>query len=46
MIWHSSDAADVIKELGVDPKMGLSSQEVAQRIKIYGENRRDRKSVV
>lgn len=39
MIWHSSDAADVIKELGVDPKMGLSSQEVAQRIKIYGENR-------
>lgn len=39
MIWHSSEAKDILNELGVDPKVGLSSTEVLARIKKYGENK-------
>ena len=39
MIWHSSDATDVLKELGTDAQKGLDSAEVVARIKKYGENR-------
>ncbi len=39
MIWHSSDANDILKELGTDANKGLDSAEVFARIKKYGENR-------
>lgn len=44
MIWHSSDISDIKKELNVDETVGLSSGEVAERIKKYGENRSFAKS--
>ncbi len=39
MIWHSCDIEDVKRELGVDPKVGLGSAEIVERIHIYGENK-------
>ena len=30
--------ADALKKLNVDPKKGLSSNEVSKRLKTYGEN--------
>ncbi len=38
MIWHNSTANEVISELKTDPQNGLTSEEVAARIKIYGKN--------
>lgn len=38
MIWHSNTAADVLQELQVDPTVGLSEQEAAERLKEYGKN--------
>lgn len=39
MIWHSHSVADVLRELQVDPAIGLSTQEAANRLTEYGENR-------
>lgn len=39
MIWHSNTVADVLADLHVDPAVGLSTPEVAQRLDEYGENR-------
>lgn len=38
MIWHSSDAANVLKELKTDDKHGLCASEAADRLDIYGKN--------
>ena len=39
MIWHSNSVTDVLRELQVDPAIGLSTQEAAERLEEYGENR-------
>lgn len=39
MIWHSNSVADVLRELQVDPAVGLNQQEAAARLEEYGENR-------
>ncbi len=39
MIWHSNSVVDVLRELQVDPAVGLSTQEAAARLEEYGENR-------
>ena len=38
MIWHSNSISDVLQELQVDPAMGLSAQDAADRLKEYGKN--------
>ncbi len=38
LIWHSSDAASVINELGSNKENGLGSNEVLSRIARYGKN--------
>lgn len=38
MIWHNATAVDVLKELTVDDKNGLSIGEVDLRVEKYGEN--------
>lgn len=38
MIWHSNPVADVLAELQVDPNVGLTKQEAAQRLNEYGKN--------
>ena len=38
MIWHSHPTADVLKELQVDPAVGLHEQDVVERQKEYGKN--------
>ena len=38
MIWHSSSANEVLNELVVDDKKGLSNGEVDDRLEIYGQN--------
>ncbi len=38
MIWHSSSAEEVIRELNSDKEQGLSSAEVFKRSEIYGKN--------
>ena len=44
MIWHSNSANDVLRELQVDPTVGLGAQEVAARLEEYGENRPQKSS--
>ena len=39
MIWHSNSVTDVLRELQVDAAIGLSTQEAAERLDEYGENR-------
>lgn len=39
MIWHSNSVVEVLRELQVDPAVGLSTQEVAARLEEHGENR-------
>ena len=39
MIWHSNSVTDVLRELWVESAVGLSTQEVADRLDEYGENR-------
>jgi P-type Ca2+ transporter type 2C len=36
--WHSMEVTDVLRELGTDPKHGLSEEEVASRIQKHGPN--------
>lgn len=38
MIWHSTNAGDVLKELGVDDKKGLANSEAEMRLENYGGN--------
>lgn len=38
MIWHSHTVDDVLQELHVDPALGLTEQEAAERLKEYGNN--------
>ncbi len=38
MIWHSSSSNDVLNELIVDDKKGLSNGEVDLRLETYGQN--------
>ena len=38
MIWHSSDAEMVIKELETDREKGLESIEVMKRLEHFGKN--------
>lgn len=38
MIWHSTSATEVLKELEVDDKKGLPNGVADMRLKIYGEN--------
>ncbi len=38
MIWHSNSIPDVLQELQVDPSIGLSAQDAADRLKEYGKN--------
>ena len=46
MIWHSHEAQDVLKELQVDPAVGLSAATAEVRLQEYGENRlQDQKSL-
>ena len=36
--WHSKNVNEVLRELGVDPRRGLSNGEVEERLKKYGLN--------
>lgn len=38
MIWHSATAEDVINELDTDKTVGITSEEAAERLKVYGKN--------
>lgn len=38
MIWHSTNAEDVLKELSVDDKKGLANSEAEMRLESYGGN--------
>ena len=38
MIWHSSTAEEVIKELNTDKANGLTSEEAEARLKVYKKN--------
>ena len=38
MIWHSTDAEDVLRELGVDDKKGLANSEAEMRLESLGGN--------
>lgn len=38
MIWHSSNANDVLKHFGVNDKNGLTNSEAEERLEIYGPN--------
>ncbi len=38
MIWHSSTPQEVLSELVVDDKKGLSNGEAASRLELYGQN--------
>ena len=38
MIWHSTDRAAVLKELGVDDKKGLPNGVADMRLEKYGKN--------
>ncbi len=38
MIWHSSNAANVLSELKTDAQHGLHSSEAAERLEIYKKN--------
>jgi len=39
--WHAAPADEVARELGVDPRVGLSADEAARRRQRYGPNRLD-----
>jgi Ca2+-transporting ATPase len=36
--WHSQNAEETIRQLGVNPEKGLTDQEAAQRLDKYGRN--------
>ncbi len=38
MIWHSSTAEQVLKHYGIDDKKGISNNEAAEKLEIYGQN--------
>lgn len=38
MIWHSDSTDAVLRELGTDPEHGLSTEEAAARLHMYGNN--------
>ena len=38
ILWHSSDAETVLKELRTDPQKGLASEEAKKRLEEYGSN--------
>ena len=38
MIWHNATASEVLDELLVDDKQGLSSAAAEERLKLYGKN--------
>ena len=38
MIWHSATADEVLSELETDREQGLSSEEAAKRLDVYGKN--------
>lgn len=38
MIWHSASPSEVLKELVVDDKKGLSNGEADERLELYGRN--------
>ncbi len=38
MIWHSHSVSDVLTELQVEPTLGLTAQEAAERLEEYGKN--------
>lgn len=38
MNWYQTNASDLFKTLGVDPKQGLDAREVEQRQQTYGRN--------
>ena len=38
MIWHSSTAEDVIKELKTDSEKGLSTIDASKRLNKHGKN--------
>ncbi len=39
MIWHNSSINEVLDELGSDMSSGLTSEEAANRVHIYGKNK-------
>ncbi len=41
--WHSMSVEEVLSELRVDPRRGLSSNEAAERLRRYGYNRLEAK---
>lgn len=38
LTWHQAELDDITRQLGVDPTVGLTSQEVQRRIERYGAN--------
>ena len=38
-MWFTKSQKDVLKELNVDPKKGLTSEEVSRRLEKYGPNK-------
>lgn len=38
-MWFTKTLEEVLNELKVDPKTGLSNEEVKKRLEIYGENK-------
>lgn len=38
-MWHSKSREDILKELGVDPKQGLTHQEAGERLEKHGPNK-------
>lgn len=43
--WHTLDADAVLKQLAVDVKRGISTQEIEKRRLRYGENRLKQKKI-
>jgi len=41
--WTSLEISEVLKRLGTDPEMGLSSEEAKKRLSIYGPNKLEEK---
>ncbi|MGI5819321.1 MAG: cation-translocating P-type ATPase [Armatimonadota bacterium] len=42
--WNSLDAADVLDQLGADPRQGLASDEAERRLEEFGPNELERRS--
>ena len=43
MIWYSKTAAESIRELGSDPKEGITETEAQKRLEQYGPNQLEEK---